>query len=463
MSRLGSSPRPSYLFAALLIAATAAFQVRSPPPRSSRASTISDVAELAPRDVSSLGDWAAVVGIEISDGFVLVASGDDGEDCLDVCAATYEDLPAGSPVLFVPAGSMMTGSAARREIGDDAAHLAEASLADGGGEEDASYSSLMQFHLFVKVIREYELGESSPWRGWLESLPRYHSNGASMTDFCFGCLPPYAAGLSLGDKRRLGRFARALVEIPSVVSYEGRNDPALISWAYAIVRTRCLETPDGSDACLAPMADYFNHGGGPDNHAVNVDVSFDGYGNCIAHANRDVAPGEHLRTCYGDPTNPSELLARYGFLDESSPATFCKIVIDDPSPELVDLGCHPSRMLFYRDGGVSQEVWDVMCYQELGKVSREAQLSFYLAHATGDVSTKGGYRERCFPATLSALVAHVDRLLDELEELALGLEIQRGQGRDAALHPRLSLVMRHNEFVRDTLEAVQRNLDITSC
>jgi hypothetical protein len=65
--------------------------------------------------------------------------------------------------------------------------------------------------------------------------------------------------------------------------------------------------------------------------------------------------------------------------------------------------------------------------------------------------------------TLSALVAHVDRLLDELEELALGLEIQRGQGRDAALHPRLSLVMRHNEFVRDTLEAIQRNLDITSC
>ena len=96
-------------------------------------------------------------------------------------------------------------------------------------------------------------------------------------------------------------------------------------------------------------------------------------------------------------------------------------------------------------------------------MSREAQLSFYLAHATGDDSTKGGHRERCFLATLSALVAHVDCLLDELEELALGLEIQRGQGRDAALHPRMSLIMRHNEFVRDTLEAVRRNLDNASC
>lgn len=238
------------------------------------------------------------------------------------------------------------------------------------------------------------------------------------------------------------------------------DDPVLTSWAYAVVRTRCLEVPDGSDVCLVPMVDYFNHGGGPDyGGAVNVDVSFDEYGNCHAHATRDVASGEHLRTCYGDPSNPSDLLSRYGFLDESSPATFCKIVIDDPSSELIDLGCHPSRMLFYRDGGVSPEVWDVLCYRELGKVSRDAQLSFYHAHATGDEATKRGYHEEFHFLTVSALLAHVERLLDELEELELGLEIQRGQGRDAALHPRLSLIMRHNEFVRVRLEVVKRNLD----
>ncbi|KAL3826394.1 hypothetical protein ACHAXA_008602 [Cyclostephanos tholiformis] len=53
----------------------------------------------------------------------------------------------------------------------------------------------------------------------------------------------------------------------------------------------------------------------------------------------------------------------------------------------------------------------------------------------------------------------LDTLLNELEELGLGLEIQSGQGRDAYLYPRLKLIMRHNEFVRNTLEAVRRNLE----
>jgi hypothetical protein len=35
---------------------------------------------------------------------------------------------------------------------------------------------------------------------------------------------------------------------------------------------------------------------------------------------------------------------------------FFKIVINGPSLELVKLGCHPSRILFYRNGGVSPEV-----------------------------------------------------------------------------------------------------------
>jgi hypothetical protein len=42
-------------------------------------------------------------------------------------------------------------------------------------------------------------------------------------------------------------------EILSMVSYKGRNDPALIlSWAYSVVRTQCLETSDRSDAFIAP-------------------------------------------------------------------------------------------------------------------------------------------------------------------------------------------------------------------
>lgn len=111
---------------------------------------------------------------------------------------------------------------------------------------------------------------------------------------------------------------------------------------------------------------------------------------------------------------------------------------------------------------VHQGRWDVLTYIELGKVSGEdrgGQDSFYAAYATGDVSTMRWHRESCLPLTLSALREHVDTLLNQLEELGLGLEIQRGQGLDANLHPRLKLIMRHNEFVRNTLEVVRRTLE----
>lgn len=80
-------------------------------------------------------------------------------------------------------------------------------------------------------------------RPYLNSLSRYHSNGASMTDFCFGCLPPYAAGLSLNDRQRFLRFANAMTALlPSgAISSASNNDDVLTSWAYAVChRTHSL-------------------------------------------------------------------------------------------------------------------------------------------------------------------------------------------------------------------------------
>jgi len=174
----------------------------------------------------------------------------------------------------------------------------------------------------------------------------------------------------------------------------------------------------------------------------------------------DVPAGQPLRICYGDTTNPSRLLARYGFLDASAyGGTFCKIVVDEPSLELLDMGCDPSRMLFYNDGGIAQEVWDVVLFQELGEVSPEEQRALYQAHVTGDEAAKHSYHEQYFSQTLAVLQHHVQYLLNELEELGVGLEIQVAQGQDADRHPRLPLILRHNEFVRTTLELVQHNLD----
>ena len=105
----------------------------------------------------------------------------------------------------------------------------------------------------------------------------------------------------------------------------------------------------------------FNHGA-----ETEIDYSFDPEGNCNVFTTCDVAAGSPLRMSYGDPTNPSFLFARYGFLDEESPATFCKIMIPHENDQLKNIGYANNRMLFYKDtGDTSEEVWDVLLYQIL--------------------------------------------------------------------------------------------------
>jgi len=53
----------------------------------------------------------------------------------------------------------------------------------------------------------------------------------------------------------------------------------------------------------------------------------------------------------------------------------------------------------------------------------------------------------------------VDYILNELDELGIGLETQIAQGQDKKRHPRLPLIMRHNEFVKGTFDNIRQNLD----
>ena len=404
-----------------------------------------DVSEGAPRDVKSLGEWAANYGVQTSDGFQLIK--ENGNDGLDAYAITNQDLPQESPILYVPNEVILTGNKAREELGGDA-YTAEEMLVNFYGSDHVS-----QFYLFLKILKEYELGEASPWFQWLDSLPRYYSNGASMSDFCYGCLPPYAAGIALAEKTRLKLFVQALDEVP-FLSSESKNSEDVTKWAYAVVNTRSLEMPSG-DYCLVPMADYFNHGGYDE---IGVSISYDEEGNCYAYSTRDVPAGSLLKISYGDSTNPSKLLARYGFLDDSSPATYCKYIIDGPSPEVTNMG-YPDQMLFYSDGSISTQVWDILLYQELGKTSPEQQQNFYQACVTGDEGTKQSYHEQYFPQTLAELQSHVDFLVNELEDLELVIDTKVVRGNHIDRYPRLPLLMRHNEFVKGIFERVQVNLD----
>ena len=176
-------------------------------------------------------------------------------------------------------------------------------------------------------------------------------------------------------------------------------------------------------------------------------------GSVAVYTTRDVPAGSPLRMSYGDPTNPSYFFARYGFLDESSPATFCKLMLT-PTAQLKDMGYDYSRMLFYKEtGDVSEEVWDVLLYQQLAG-NRDVQQQFYNAHMNGDAEQKRQIHQQYFPQTSEALLKHIDTFLKQLDELS-----SKGVGKSEMEHPRLPLIIKHNQFVKETFLQVRQRIE----
>lgn len=148
------------------------------------------------------------------------------------------------------------------------------------------------------------------------------------------------------------------------------------------------------------------------------------------------------------------MTAKYGFIDESCPSTFCKMMDIIPSTELRDIGLSFSKMLFYKDTGeVSTEVYDVLLYQILSKNWQE-QKAFYNACMAGDEATKSAYHQQYLGETMGKLKKHVDTFLKDLDELG-----EKTSQMDFEKHPRLPLILAHNDFVRQTFMSVKEKID----
>lgn len=399
--------------------------------------TAIDIDEEAQRDISSFEEWASYSGIQRADGFQLV-----GEELfvgyLDVSAGTTQDVPAGTTVLYVPNELIFSSSKAMEEFGR-ISEAEEMLVSNGYGSE------IRQYYLMLKILVELQKGYDSPWYAYLNSLPRFFSNGVSMTPFCYTCIPPLLAALC--DEERARLFNMSVMQGLSFLGDEIKGNSDLWKWAYQVVYTRAVEANNG-DLNICPVADYFNHG---TDHEIWL--TYDADGNCYAQTTKDVPANSPLRMSYGDPTNPSFLLSRYGFLDDSSPATFCKIIPPYISDEMKNLGYAENRMLFYTTGDVSEEVWDILLYMALGNTDQEKQSQFYQAHLNGDYATKQFIHEQYYPLTAKKLASHINTFLAELG----GLEKKVDYGGKVASddHPRLPLILRHNEFVKNVFLAVR--------
>lgn len=416
--------------------------------------------ENAPRDIASMEEWATACGVQKSDGFQLVANDDDGRD---ISVVTNQDIPANGPVLYVPEGMILSSQKSVAELGPDSEEAYQKIASSL-----TSQNEWRQFYLMLKILVEYERGVESPWFPWLNSLPRYFTNGASMTSFCYECVPPLVRKMAM-QERVHWRNLYAAVKLVPFLSEELRSsdNKHIVKWAFQIAYTRSFAAPtddddennddnnnartpiDLPDLKIVPVVDSFNHGARPE-----VVIGYDEEGNCYAQTTRDVPAGSPLRVSYGDPTNPSFLFARYGFLDESSPATFCKFLVpkSEQTNQLKDMGYAHNRMLFYKDTGeVSPEVFDVITYRWLGSVDMPTRSAFYQAHMNGDYETKQAMLQEFWPQTSAILLEHIDGFLLQLQELTA-----KGIGMDLNEHPRLPLILEHNEFVRDTFLAVRQ-------
>ena len=166
------------------------------------ASSVIDIKERAPRDVQTMEQWANSCGAQRADGLELVPTNQDGSD---VAFMTNQDLEENAPVLFIPADMILSSHAARQEFGYECERAEQLLQRIREGDQ------IPYFYLVVKILKEYELGQDSPWYYYLNSLPRKFTNGASMTHFCCTqTLPPFVGKLANAERVRFSKFFQAL-------------------------------------------------------------------------------------------------------------------------------------------------------------------------------------------------------------------------------------------------------------
>jgi len=401
------------------------------------ASTLA-VEETAPRTYESFPGWATHYGLNISPTFSLTEDGGDWS----VVSGTGS-AKEGDELLHIP--QMLILSSKRAEEDDFPRMRSLAQFFEQKGAKDL----VPQFFLFLKVLKEYERGPDSPYFPWLDAMPRKFSTAICFDDFEMQCLPPFVGSLARLDRINFGTFTEALQRVdPDYIRPATKADSTAIKWAFNVVFTRCWSSrPD--EVQIVPFADMFNHASDS-----NVQVKYDAEGNCKVVLTKNVQQGEALNLSYGAPTNPSRFLSTFGFLDQSPPATFCKIMTARPSKELVNLGYDFSRMVFYvEDGAIAEEVWDVILYSLLENRPEERQ-RFYHAHMTQDRQTKVMMQSQYLSETINALLLHVDKTLSELAELEYKMQAEGPNG-----HENLAMIWYHNAFVKDTFGKVKARLD----
>eukprot|EP00574_Skeletonema_japonicum_P008660 CAMPEP_0201728364 /NCGR_PEP_ID=MMETSP0593-20130828/15621_1 /ASSEMBLY_ACC=CAM_ASM_000672 /TAXON_ID=267983 /ORGANISM="Skeletonema japonicum, Strain CCMP2506" /LENGTH=392 /DNA_ID=CAMNT_0048220437 /DNA_START=324 /DNA_END=1502 /DNA_ORIENTATION=+ len=386
--------------------------------------------------------WATENGYQKVDGVELYSEGDD-----DWSMMTNTDIPAGTTIMFIPSNLVLSSDAIVKEYGGNFdLEITENALKQM--ERDLA-KRLPLFRLLVKILAEYEKGESSFWAPWINSLPTQYYNGVSMTDACFACLPPYAVLLSMNERNAYSRFLNAIRKEFLSLNPDVINDDSVMKFAYNVALTRFHEVFEPTrQKLIAPMADMINHSAEP-----NSEISFDTENNCYVTAITDVYAGSPLSVSLGDPTDPTPIFAKYGFLPTGCNTIFCKAI--HLETQINELGYEFNQLLFQSDTGeVYPAVWDIFLLKILQDYDADLASQFTMACHNNDEATKETFHNNYFAYTLEALREHVYSILNDVDQMTM-----MAQSYDLETHPRVPVIVAHNDLVRSTFSMTASLLD----
>lgn len=210
------------------------------------------VDEQSPRNIAQFDEWTTTCGVQRSEGLRLFLTNPEDEyNQEDVSITTDVDIPAGSPILGVPANMILSSTNSQVELEAISDSLnPEVLNSDAGGVRKAvdllsrlgAGDTVPKFYLFLKVLLEYSKGTESPYYPWLDSMPRLFYNSVSMTNFCYECLPPLVFSLSRRERVKFDNFYDALQQIdPQLLPEEIKTDKdTIVKWAFNVVHTRAF-------------------------------------------------------------------------------------------------------------------------------------------------------------------------------------------------------------------------------
>ena len=131
------------------------------------------------------------------------------------------------------------------------------------------------------------------------------------------------------------------------------------------------------------------------------------------------------------------------------------------TPENVNMGYDTSKMLFYHEtGDISQEVLDVVLYAKVltnmkySENTGEVKKQFYEAHMSGDEATKAQIHEMYRGEVMKEILNHCNTFLKSLDALE-----KKSEGKSFDQHPRLPVILQHNEWVKETFLKVKSNVE----